>query len=111
MHRYYEMSEVITTSASVHNLALVSVPLMDVDVGGQNVCVCVAPLVHQWAGTCGWVNQSEGWRAGSFSFYIFEVSKLSGCNDFITAVRDGGGLYVERWRCVCVCGVEGAGSI
>lgn len=65
----------------------------------------VAPLVHRWACTCGRVSQSEGWRnLAAFFCFIFEVSKVCSCNDFITAVRDGGGLYAERWRCACVRG-------
>ena len=70
--------------------------------GGQTVyaCGCFSPPVgwYVWAGQP--VRRLE--KAGSFFVFIFEVSKLCGSNDFITAVRDGGGLYVERWRCVCV---------
>lgn len=51
-----------------------------------------------------WAGQSDRKleKTGSFFFFIFEVSELCGCNDFITAVRDGGGLEV----CMCV-GWEG----
>ncbi len=85
-----------------------SVSLMDVEVGGRNVYACgsFGPPVglYVWAGQS--VRRLE--KAGSFFFFIFEVSKHSGSNDFITAVRDGGGLYVEGRRCVCVWG--GGGS-
>lgn len=77
--------------------------------GWKKVCPRVSPPVglYTWAGQS--VRRLE--RAASFSFFIFEVSKLCGSNDFITAGRDGGGLYVERWRCACVWGGLGAESV